>query len=169
MQVTDEMADVADGTVEIPLTLGQSCVIDRDDLPLIERFKWHARPRRDGCGYYAVSTSGIRMHRLLVGAWGAEIVDHRDGNGLNNRRSNLRKGTQSQNCVNRRKTPGSNLRGVRPKKGKWQAYIKYQGKQRSLGYFDSAEKAHTAYLVEAYRLHGDWMPLPEPPPQQEGE
>jgi len=103
------------------------------------------------------------MHRLLVGAWGQEIVDHIDGDGLNNTRANLRIGTQSQNCVNRRTTPGIHLRGARPKKGKWQAYIKYQGKQVSLGYYGTEQEAHEAYLSAAKSLHGNWMPLPAPP------
>ncbi|WP_242218058.1 HNH endonuclease [Shinella zoogloeoides] len=150
-------------TAEVPLTLGQVCIIDLSDLPFVQRFKWHARPRRDGLGFYAANSSGQRMHRLLLEAGQDEVVDHKDGDGLNNRRANLRKGTQSQNCVNRRQTPGANPRGTRLKKGKWQAYIKFRGKQHSLGYFDTAEQAHEAYVREATRLHGDWMPLPSPP------
>jgi len=148
---------------KIPLTLGLFATIDVADLPLVSGCRWQARRRRDGKTHYAVNHSGIRMHRLIAGASGTEIVDHRDGDGLNNTRSNIRKGTQSQNCVNRQTTPGKYLRGARPKKNKWQAYIKLGGKQRSLGYFDTESDAHAAYLVEARRLHGDWMPLPEPP------
>lgn len=147
----------------IKLTLGQVTVIDVDDLPLVARQAWQARLRRDGSGYYAVNSAGTRMHRLLLGVWDARIVDHIDGDGLNNRRSNLRSGTQSQNCVNRRTTPGKYLRGARPKRGRWQAYIKLAGKQRSLGYFDTEAEAHAAYLAEAVRVHGNWMPLPKPP------
>lgn len=157
-----------DGTVRVPLTMGLVTVVDRADWPLIAPHSWHARKRRDGKGFYAVNGSGVRMHRLLVGAWGSEIVDHIDGDGLNNRRSNIRKGTQSQNCVNRQTTPGAYLRGARPKKGKWQAYIKYQGRQRSLGYHPTEEAAHAAYVAEARRLHGDWMPLPPAPEAARG-
>ena len=150
-------------TAQIPLTQGLVAMIDATDLPLVADKTWHARPRRDGNGYYAVSTGGTRMHRLLLGVWDGRIVDHRDGDGLNNRRQNLRAGTQSGNSVNRRTTPGPHLRGARPKKGKWQAYIKFQGRQRSLGYYDTELAAHEAYVAEATRLHGDWMPLPPPP------
>lgn len=150
-------------TATVELTKGKVATIDRADLPLVERHTWQARQRRDGKGFYAVNSSGIRMHRLLLGVWDKRIVDHRDGDGLNNRRSNLRAGTQSGNCVNRRTTPGAFLRGARPKKGKWQAYIKFNGRQRSLGYFDTEAEAHGAYLAEASKLHGDWMPLPSPP------
>ena len=103
------------------------------------------------------------MHRVLMRPKSHEIVDHINGDGLDNRRCNLRVGTQSKNCVNRKVTPGANMRGTRPKKGRWQAYIKLAGKQRSLGYFDTEHEAHAAYVAEARRLHGDWMPLPDPP------
>lgn len=148
----------------VPLTLGQVAVVDEADAEIVSGRSWQARPRRDGRGFYAVS-DGIRMHRFLLNAQDGVIVDHKDGDGLNNKRSNIRIGTQSLNCVNRKQTPGRFLRGSRPKKGKWQAYIKLSGKQRSLGYFDTEREAHEAYLAEAQRLHGDWMPLPEPPAQ----
>lgn len=153
-----------DGTVlEVPLTKGLVAIIDEADYALINGDSWHATPRRDGKGWYAKSARGIRMHRLLMGVNDSRIVDHVDGNGLNNRRSNLRVGTQSQNCVNRLTTPGTSPRGVRKKKDLYQAYIKYQGRQRSLGYFKTQEEAHATYLTEATRLHGNWMPLPPPP------
>jgi len=148
---------------EITLTRGQVTVVDMVDLPLIAGTSWQAHPGSDRKGYYAASPGGIRMHRLIMAVTGEVIVDHRDGDGLNNRRSNLRVGTQSQNCVNRLVTPGQYLRGARPKNGLWQAYIKFKGKQRSLGCFHSEREAHDAYVVEARILHGDWMPLPEPP------
>lgn len=150
-------------TMDVQLTHGKVAVIDLIDWSLVSRHTWHARPRRDGKGFYAVNGAGTRMHRLLLGVWDSRIVDHIDGDGLNNRRSNLRAGTQSQNCVNRKETPGRYLRGARPKKGKWQAYIKYQGKQKSLGYFTSEVEAHQAYVAAAIELHQDWMPLPAPP------
>ncbi len=149
--------------VIINLTRGLIARIDEHDYPKIAGMAWQAHARRDGKGYYAVSSDGVRMHRLLLDASDSDIVDHRDGDGLNNTRRNLRKGTQSQNCVNRRTTPGGYMRGARPKKGKWQAYIKFQGKQRSLGYFNTEQEAHAAYLEEARKLHGDWMPLPPAP------
>lgn len=152
-----------DGTVSVPLTLGKVAIIDASDQSLISGHTWHARPRRDGNGFYAANSSGVRMHRLLLGIWDDRIVDHINGDGLDNRRCNLRSGTQSQNCVNRQSTPGRYLRGARPKKNLWQAYIKLDGRQRSLGYFATEDEAHAAYVAEAQKLHGDWMPLPSAP------
>lgn len=146
----------------IPLTKGQVTVVDESDLALVSGRSWQAHQRSDGKGFYAVS-DGLRMHRHLAGVFDERIVDHIDGDGLNNRRLNIRVGTQSLNCVNRKQTPGPFLRGARPKKGKWQAYIKLSGKQRSLGYYDTEIEAHNVYVAEAHRLHGDWMPLPSPP------
>lgn len=152
---------------DVQLTRGQRAVIEAADWPLIANRSWQASRRRDGKGWYAVS-DGVKMHRLLMGAKAGDIVDHIDGDGLNNCRSNLRIGTQSGNCVNRKQTPGPHLRGARPKKGLWQAYIKFSGKQRSLGYYATEREAHEAYLVEARRIHGDWMPTsPSAAPQQE--
>lgn len=153
---------------KIELTLGLFAEVDESDFPALSHQSWHATQRRDGKGFYAKNSEGKRMHRVLMGVEDHLVVDHRDGDGLNNRRANLRVGTQSQNCVNRLTTPGSNLRGARPKKGSWQGYIKYQGRQRSLGYFKTEKEAHAAYLAAAARLHGDWMPLPAPPTTSDG-
>jgi len=147
----------------IKLTLGKFAIVDDDDFYTLSQITWQAQRRSDGKGFYAVSSTGIRMHRMILNAKCDEIVDHIDGDGLNNSRSNIRIGTQSQNCVNRKTTPGKYMRGTRPKNGRWQAYIKYNGKQRSLGYFSEEHIAHRAYLDEAKKLHGNWMPLPEPP------
>ena len=157
--------EIVAGLLAVPLTRGKYALIDAVDLPLVVKHSWQATQRRDGKGWYAINSNGRRMHRLLCNVWGEEIVDHVDGDGLNNRRHNIRKGTQSQNCVNRKSTPGPYLRGARRKKARWQATIKYQGVQRSLGYFATEAEAHAAYLSEARRLHGDWMPLPDPPVQ----
>lgn len=149
--------------VAVPITFGLVTIVDETDFPLIANRRWQAHRRRDGKAWYAVS-DGLRMHRYLMGVEDPKaIVDHKDGDGLNNRRSNLRVGTQSQNCVNRLTTPGPYLRGVQPHKNRWKATIKYKGKTRHIGYYGSEIEAHAAYMRAAIELHGDWMPLPDPP------
>lgn len=92
-----------------------------------------------------------------------EVVDHIDGNGLDNRRCNLRLATVGQNNMN--KGPGSNntsgYKGVywRPDKRKWSAEIVAYGKKRRLGYFKSAETAYEAYCEAAKEMHGEFAKL----------
>lgn len=159
---TDENA------VLVPLTKGQTALIDKTDWPAVSGISWQASLRSNGKGWYAVSRYG-RMHRLIMGASSDEIVDHVNGNGLDNRRSNLRIGNQSLNSVNRVNTPGQHLRGARKKGNKWQAYIKIKGKQHSLGYYNTPEEAHAAYVSAAVAEYGDWMPLPAAPEEGAGE
>lgn len=146
-----------DGALRIPLTRGLFTIIDPADLQIISSRSWQACIRRDGKTWYAVS-DGVRMHRLLLGAKEDDIVDHRDGNGWNNRRTNLRTGTFSLNCVNRQTTPGDYLRGVSRKGCLYQARIKVAGKMKSLGCFQTELEAHEAYLHKAREMYGDWVP-----------
>lgn len=148
---------------EIDLTLGLKSIVDDEDYEWISKLNWQASKRRDGKCFYAVSKGGIRMHRLILDCPDELIVDHINGNGLDNRKCNLRIGTQSLNCVNRKTTPGLFLRGARKKKNKWQSYIKLHGSQISLGYFDTEIEAHQAYLKKANEEYGNWMPMPNPP------
>mgnify|MGYP001596414295 CR=1 FL=1 len=92
--------------MRIPLTQGQQALIDAVDLPLVARYRWYAS--RDGERYYAkanVRVAGkwttFRMHRLILGLRpGGPEIDHRNGNSLDNHRTNLRVATHSQNKAN---------------------------------------------------------------------
>jgi hypothetical protein len=87
-----------------------------------------------------------------------EGVDHIDGDGLNNRRDNLRVATHAQNLRNRGKNKNnkSGYKGVYWHKAtkKWKAQIKVNGKEKYLGLFDNPEDAHKAYCEAAKELHG---------------
>jgi len=87
---------------------------------------------------------------------GDALIDHRDGDGTNNRESNLREATHSQNHMNRRVTVGGHLKGTTfsKKDRKWQAKIQINKKQTHLGHFDTQEEAHAAYCRAAVELHG---------------
>lgn len=104
----------------------------------------------DGRKYYAHQIAWF----LMTGQWLPE-VDHVDGQPLNNRWSNLRAATRSEQSMNRAPNP-NRLRGASFHKpsGRWQAYIKKNGTQIALGYFDTAEQAHDAYLEAAKTLFG---------------
>lgn len=88
-----------------------------------------------------------------------QFVDHIDGNGLNNVRSNLRLATHSQNLANRAKEKGnkSGYKGVVKKNSKWLAQITYQRRTIRLGLFYTPEEAHAAYCKKAKELFGDFF------------
>jgi hypothetical protein len=111
----------------------------------------------DGCQYFA--------HRLawfyVNGEWPQGEVDHVNGNGLDNRISNLRDCARFQNATNSlaQKSSRSGLRGVHfhPGAKRYRAQICKNNKTRHLGYFDTPELAHEAYLKAAHELHGEFV------------
>lgn len=148
----------------VPLTQGYEAVIDAADAHLVASWNWYAI--KDGNTVYAqrsVATGErrtVRMHRVLMGDPTGLLVDHRDGNGLNNIRENLRLATYQQNNHNARlsKRNTSGLKGVSWSKanGKWFAQIRLAGRQRNLGYFQTPEAAHVAYCKASSALHGEF-------------
>ncbi len=149
---------VGDGSALVSLTLGMHAIVDADDVRLLLGTSWQARWRHDGKTAYASSNRGVRMHRLILGAQPDQLVDHRDHDGLNNRRKNLRLATHTQNSVNRRTQPGRNLKGAFPHRQKWCARIKIAGRSVHIGSFDTEAAAHEAYLVRVAAEHGEFAP-----------
>ena len=143
----------------IPLTRGKFAFVDDDDFELVNKLRWQFHPP----GYAVHSTNGtkIRMHHLIMGKpkLGLEI-DHVNGNGLDNRRSNLRIANKSQNAANcqghRNNTSG--FKGVHffKRKKKWQASIRHNNRSIHLGYFQTAEQAARAYDSKAMELKGEF-------------
>ena len=138
--------------VFLPLSQGHVAVIDFDDFERVGRVKWTAKQSREN--WYAVRGVGGRknpkrlwLHAEIMGAIG---VDHRDGDGLNNRRENLRPATQQlQARAFRKKSSGksSQFRGVTwfARDGKWQAQVYYNGKNHFVGHYNSEVDAALAY------------------------
>ena len=97
------------------------------------------------------------MHAFLTGY---ERTDHRNGDGLDNRRSNLRDATAGENSRNTRVhlDSASGLKGVSwyKRSRKWRAHIHVGTKQQHLGYFATAEEAAHAYDDAARELHGEY-------------
>ena len=108
----------------------------------------------DGRHYYA--------HRIIwlhvYGRWPREQVDHVDLDGMNNRLSNLREATGSQNGAKRkvRKDNRIGYKGVRRHRNTYQALIRKQGVRLYLGCFPTAEEAHAAYARAAADAHGEY-------------
>ncbi len=139
----------------IPLTRNKHALIDDEDFELINQYKWYAmHPGRNN--YYAVvdiRVNGQRitilMHRLVMNPQKNQEIDHINGNGLDNRKGNLRFCTHQQNLRNQtpRKNCSSKYRGVSWSKAgkKWRAYITYNSRQVHLGYFFSEIEATKTY------------------------
>jgi hypothetical protein len=147
----------------VPLTRGEYAVIDQADAEAVAAFQWHLHisgPRRVYARYHAGSDRRY-LHQFLWRLWGHQspLVDHRDGDGLNCRRSNLRAATHSQNIGNSRlrRDNRSGLKGVtevRP--GKWRAQFRLDGRNLYLGLFNSPELAHAAYVSAARERFGEF-------------
>jgi hypothetical protein len=155
---------LTDGCIGIPLNAGYCAIIDAADLELVSRFVWSAyvRLRRDGTvlTVYAMhkctpdaegKRRTIKIHRLIMGVTDPKIeIDHEDGDGLNNRRRNLRVANRVQNMQNARKTQlpkSSRFKGVSWDRqlNKWDAHIRINGKQQTLGKFADEIEAAKAY------------------------
>lgn len=95
---------------------------------------------------------------LVHGEWPKGILDHKNGNSLDNRISNLREATFSENAMNRPGKPQANVpyKGVWLRKNKYVAEIAINRKRMHLGVFDTAEAAHTAYSAAAAKHHGEF-------------
>jgi hypothetical protein len=151
----------------IELTKGFVAIVDDEDYEALSKFSWSAHysgkdrvyaRRREGHGGPA-----FYMHRQIMGVSGR--VDHRDGNGLNNQRSNLRPCTQSQNLQNARKKSGSSCKykGVYHYKSRnqWMAKLHKDGKSIFLGYHPTPEAAAIAYNIEAKIQFGEFARVNE--------
>lgn len=143
--------------VFLPLTQGQVAVIDFEDMEKAGRVKWSAVKKRAPGGFYAMRRNGkVRewLHRRIMG-FGP--IDHRDNDGLNNTRENLRPGGPVFNMrAARRKSKGktSQYRGVywNRERSRWVASIRGESKLIFLGYFDCETLAAKAYDTAAKNL-----------------
>lgn len=116
-------------------------------------------------GYISIGFDGRRYlaHRIifaLVNGYYPDEIDHADGNPRNNKPSNLREATRSQNNMNRAMqcNNSSGAKGVylHRNSGKWHARIKVDGKYISLKYHSTVESASKAYCEAAAMLHGEF-------------
>lgn len=163
---------IAGDVAFVPLTLGYAATIDAVDAPLVAGRNWSAQVAKKANGDIAtvyarswnVADDGKRtvtpLHRLILAPGKLVPIDHIDGDGLNNRRRNLRTATPSQNSMNRGKRTDntSGYKGVHKCKrsGRFQAYITAKGARRHLGWFSNAEDAYASYLRASADVHGDY-------------
>ena len=160
---------------EIKLTRGWIALIDDEDFEQVNRFKWHSvYSKSEGTWYAARSTwretgkpTKQYLHNFLMGVL---RVDHRDCNGLNNQRSNLRPATAPQNGHNRRPKRGgtSKYKGVCRRKNRksWRAAINIEGRDIELGSFACEKDAAAIYDAVAKVFFGEFARLNFPKIEQ---
>jgi hypothetical protein len=152
------------------IKVGRAAValVDEAAVVLVGGVRWYRQ------GAYAAGQLGRRtvlMHRLILPPPARFIIDHINGNGLDNRRANLRLATAAQNRWNARASRrggwGGLYRGVtRLGATRWKASIAANGQREDLGCFATAELAARAYDAGARRLHGEFARLNFPGPYE---
>ena len=127
-------------------------LIDKEDVEKIKNYKWSM-----GNGYVYNGTVG-KMHRFLMNCPSNKIVDHINHNTLDNRKTNLRICTQTENCMNRnkRKNTTSQYKGVcwDKQRSKWSVQIAINNKRKYVGLYDSEFEASIEYDRYAIMYHG---------------
>lgn len=150
----------------IRLTQGKFAVVDEEDFDRVNKYKWTVIHARNA--WYAIRTvhegKGHRTERMSVFILGNKglVVDHRDGNGLHNYKSNLRICTNGQNVKNRAKTINTKslFKGVWiTKGGKFQSEVRCDNVRYYVGTFNSEIECARAYDMKAKELHGEFSRL----------
>lgn len=143
----------------IKLSSGQYTVVDADDYADLSKSKWHVFTSPERNTSYAQSrrnSKTVRMHRLVTNAGRGQHVDHINRDGLDNRKSNLRLATRSQNQANstKQKNNKSGYKGVHADGKKWRARLRHNGVNYYLGLFKNPVDAAKAYDAKAFELSG---------------
>lgn len=145
----------------IPLTQGYTATIDAADVPLVEGYNWTVIVRKYTTYVYRNDRGrGLLLHRLLMGDPEGLTVDHRDGDGLNNTRQNLRVATKAENNRNQRRhdrnTSGHKGVSWHKRDKRWRACIHVNNRYIHLGHFVNIEDAVAAYENASAELHGEF-------------
>ncbi len=150
----------------IPLTRGRHMLIDAEDYPKIYNHSWYVVAGNGG-NLYACSEKdhvGIRSHRVIMQPPADKQIDHINGDSLDNRKSNLRICTHSENAKNiklRKPRGSSKYKGVyfRKDRNKWVAMLYYNGFALKFGSFTDEHDAARAYNDAAIKYYGEFASL----------
>lgn len=150
--------------IEVPLTNGKFAIVDDEDFEKVSVYKWRFDGRYATTVIDKESQRKVYMHRLITNAATGELIDHKNGDRLDNRKENLRIASFRENAANCRlhahNTTG--YKGVyRFSRGnkRWRASITFNDKQLSLGYYDNPIDAAKAYNAKALELFGEFARL----------
>lgn len=150
----------------IELTQGKTTIVDDEDFEVVSKLKWYAR-RDKGSNWYAMRNSPrggqrktIMLHNFIKTIHGGGLVDHINGDSLDNRKENLRVVTKSQNSMNRKlnKNNRSGIKGVcwSERDKRWVAQIRAGGKYIRLGSFTDKMEAAQVYKSASEVYHGEF-------------
>ena len=124
-------------------------LVDDDDYDNLIKIPWYLNQGK--YAYFVSGNKAVFMHRCIMNAPEGSVIDHIDGNGLNNQKSNLRICTQVENGANRamNKNNKSGYKGVshlgRNLRKPWRANLRFNGRVKNLGNYETAELAAAAY------------------------
>lgn len=147
----------------VALTKGYVTMVSPEDREILESRSWYADIKRRTVYARSDATNSHRMlHRAVMRPeLSSDIVDHKDGNVIDNRRSNLREASIAQNAINRKvtKKSKSGYIGVFETPTSWAAQINKESGCLHLGNFSSAEEAAIARDIGAIQEYGDFATL----------
>ncbi len=154
----------------IPLTQGKSAIVDDADFDRLNQFKWFAQRSPRGLWYarrninLGKSRGIVHVHREVLNLKPEDPeIDHRNQDGLDNQKHNLRLASHGQNMMNRRPSGRSGYKGVSwqryPKQTPWVARIRCNGTEFYLGFFGTPEEGARAYNKKAIELFGEFARL----------
>ena len=146
---------------KIKLPNGKYTVVDDEDYERIKNCNWRLQPE----GHVACHKT-YYLHREILQVTDDRIVDHKNGDRLDNRKENLRIATPTQNCVNKGKGKRNKhsilYKGIKYRLGlkkPWIARIGYEGKTKHIGYFATEKEAAMNYDIWAKKLYGEFARL----------
>ena len=146
---------------------GFEVLLDDEDFDRVAAFRWHFRTAKSSSSVRGkVDGIQVELARFIVGASPKELIDHANGNTLDNQKTNLRFATSSQNCRNRKshRNSRSRFKGVHhsglsrgiPRSRPWTAHIYTQKKLKHLGMFATEEEAARVYDDAARIAFGEF-------------
>jgi len=135
---------------------GNRIIIDAEDLPKVENFRWYCRKGSHGYVVGSADEKKIYLHRHIMGVTEfSDKVDHINHDAKDNRKANLRVCSNRQNSMNRAKQHSEGV-SYRKDKKKWRAYINVNYKQISLGLFATKREALKVRKEAVQKYYGDY-------------
>lgn len=165
----EPLITLGDGCLGVPLSSGKMAIIDAIDGDRVLSRTWSVLKKYNHLASYAVCRAKYQtptgkvsfllyLHRFILDYYGPLFIDHIDGDGLNNRRSNIRLATARQNVANMGMRADRRFKGAYPDSRNPQRFRAQIG-GKHLGQFASLEDAARAYDAEALRRHGEFARL----------